>query len=169
MAGFYTRCSPGNIQLSHVQCTNVIGYNIDQVRGAIVWSSDIQGHFRTWRNHHQLFGKDVPQSPVWIMLLTFFCVVQHCHVYSRGQKNVSTFVPFRFVELPFPSESPFIYRWNSFRSVYNRCRTCVRARAVIREMRRPHCEDISSSTYVGELLYRCFAFALQKNLVSLPR
>ena len=62
------------------------------------------------------------------------------------KKNFSNF---RSVELPFPSETPFIYRWNSFRSVYNLCRTCVRARAVIREMRRPHCEDISSSTYVG--------------------
>ena len=33
------------------------------------------------------------------------------------KKNVSNFVPFRYVELPFPSETLFIYCWNSFRSV----------------------------------------------------
>jgi hypothetical protein len=33
-----------------------------------------------------------------------------CKRYSRGQKNISNFVPF-------PFETSFIYSWNSFRSV----------------------------------------------------
>ena len=72
------------------------------------------------------------------------------YLYSRGRKNVSNFVPF-------PSETSFIYRRNLFRSIPFRivCHTCVRARAVIREMRRPHCEDSSSSTWV---LHSRFAF-----------
>ena len=91
-----------------------------------------------------------------------------CHILQLGSKNVSNFIPFRFVELPFPFET-LIYRWNSFRSVaFHLCRTCVRVRAVIREMRMPHCEDISSSTCVGTAFSLLRVCAKKKPCFALP-
>ena len=86
--------------------------------------------------------------------------------YSRGQNNVSNFVLFRFVELPFPSETPFIYSWNSLRSISNRCRTCIRMRAVIHQGLTV---KIFILAPVWVLPSRCFKFTLIKDLVSLPR
>ena len=88
-------------------------------------------------------------------------------MYTRGQKRFSNFVAFCFVELAFPSETPFIYRWNSFRSVAILCHTCVRVRAITHEMRRPHCEDLSSSTCVGTA-YSLFRICAKKKPCFTP-
>ena len=79
-----------------------------------------------------------------------------------GVKNVSNFGPFRFVELPFPSETPFINPWNSFRTVP------FRIVAVHTFARRPHCEDISSSNYVGTAFSSFHVCATKKPCFAPP-
>ena len=99
-----------------------------------------------------------------------YCTCTHylC-MHTPVQEGLKTF-PFQSVSLSFhslPKSCSFTVGIGSIplRSVQNRCRTCVRMRAVISER---HCEHISSITCVGTAFPLLHVYAKKKTLFHSP-